>query len=250
MTILELLKKSNHYTNHRTYTEKAIKDYIEIAQPLRLKYPNVVFKDLINTQFTRNGGRGTEPFDSKEKMIQIERTIIGIIGSKVTDRNIASKTTFVNTINANTTNNPNFSIYNNKIKVENQRIQDEKQKIIDIENNRLIDIENQRIQEEKIELNKRVAKIKETQILKENNDLLREQLFAKQFQEDLESQQNSFIEPVIIENLFKDVIPEIKTDMIIEEKQVSILPIENNNSMYIIAGLGIIAGLIAYKGLK
>ena len=123
MNVVDLLKKSNHYTNHRAYTEKVIKDYVEIAQPLRLKYPNLVFKDLINTQFARNAGRGTEPFDSQEKMMQIEREVLGIIGSKfnTASRQTASRTTFANSISVKP---ENFSIYNNKIKAENQKIID------------------------------------------------------------------------------------------------------------------------------
>ena len=118
MNVVELLKRSNHYANHRAYTEKVIKDYVEIAQPLRLKYPNVTRKMLIDTQRDRNGGRGTEPFDSKEKMTQIEGEVLGIIGSKF---NSASRTTFANSIRENP---KNFTIYNAKIKAENQKIID------------------------------------------------------------------------------------------------------------------------------
>ena len=153
MTIVELLKKSNHYTNHRAYTEKAIKDYIEIAQPLRLKYPNLVFKDLIDSQ----SERGTEPFDSKEKMIQIERTVIGIIGSKINsrDRIIASKTTFANSINTNITNNPNFSIYNAKIKAENQKIMDMEL----LEEQRLAEILKEKVRQDEIKRNSIIPEI-------------------------------------------------------------------------------------------
>tara|TARA_R110000824_G_scaffold342228_1_gene528679 strand:- start:124 stop:1044 length:921 start_codon:yes stop_codon:yes gene_type:complete len=123
--------------------------------------------------------------------------------------------------------------------IEEKRVKRELEK--ELEEKRIIEAkrikEENRIKEEK--------RIKEIEILRLKN---LEKL--AQIQQDLEAQQNSFIEPVLVQNLFKDVIPEIKTDMIIEEKQVSILPIENNNSMYIIAGLGLIAGLIAYKGLK
>tara|TARA_R110002167_G_scaffold25087_4_gene87574 strand:- start:946 stop:1650 length:705 start_codon:yes stop_codon:yes gene_type:complete len=117
MNIVELLKRSNHYTNHREYTEKVIKDYVEIAQPLRLKYPNATFKMLIDTQHSRNGGRGTEPFDSKEKMMQIEREVLGIVGSKfnTASRQTASRTTFANSIREKP---ENFTIYNEKLKQE------------------------------------------------------------------------------------------------------------------------------------
>jgi len=123
MNVVELLKRSNHYANHRAYTEKVIKDYVEIAQPLRLKYPNVTRKMLIDTQRDRNGGRGTEPFDSKEKMTQIEGEVLGIIGSKFNSasRQTASRTTFANSIRENP---KNFTIYNAKIKAENQKIID------------------------------------------------------------------------------------------------------------------------------
>ena len=123
-----------------------------------------------------------------------------------------------------------------------------KDKILKIENEKRI-IEEKRVQRE-LEKELEENRIKEEKRIKEIEILRLENLEKlAQIQQDLESQQNSFIEPVILENLFKDDIPEIKTDMIIEEKQVSILPVENNNSMYILAGLGLITGLI-YFGVK
>tara|TARA_R110000803_G_scaffold209018_1_gene278149 strand:- start:430 stop:1008 length:579 start_codon:yes stop_codon:yes gene_type:complete len=156
MSIVELLKRSNHYTNHRAYTERVIKEYVEIAQPLRLKYPNLVFKDLINTQFTRNGGRGTEPFDSQENMMRIEREVLGIVGSKFssTTRNQASRATFANSIIANP---KNFTIYNNKIKAEKQQIIDMELLEEQLEEQRLAEILKEKVKQDEI---KRVETVK------------------------------------------------------------------------------------------
>ena len=156
MSIVELLKRSNHYTNHREYTEKVIKDYVEIAQPLRLKYPNVTRKMLIDTQHNRFGGRGTEPFDSKEKMTQIEGKVLGIIGSKfnTATRNAATRATFANSISVKP---ENFTIYNNKIKAEKQQIIDMELLEEQLEEQRLAEILKEKVKQDEI---KRVETVK------------------------------------------------------------------------------------------
>jgi len=205
--VIENIKKTNHWFLHREYAEKALSEFLEFGVPMRIKYPNLVFKDLIDTQHAIGGGRGTEPFDSKEKMTQVERQILGIIGSKFNSasRNLASRATFPNSINTNTgESNPNFSMYTNKIKAE-------KQKIIDIENARLAEIKNKRILKEEFEKNARLAKIERTRILKEDNDLLEEQLLAKELQRQViqnEIRRNSIF-PTITPAIDPAVLPSI-----------------------------------------
>ena len=193
--VIENIKKTNTWANHRAYAEKSLSDFLEFAVPVRIENPTLTQNWTVLNQ-RGGGGRGTPFFDKIEKMIQTESHIIGIFGSKYNSasRLLASKQTFNNLINTNTgESNPNFSMYNNKIKAE-------KQKIIDIENARLAEIKNKRILKEEFEKNARLAKIERTRILKEDNDLLEEQLLAKELQRQViqnEIKRNSIIPATI-----------------------------------------------------
>ena len=203
--IIENIKKTNSWANHRAYAEKSLSEFLEFAVDTRIENPTLTQNWTILNQRQRVdvndrskivAGRGSPFFDKIEKMIQTESHIIGIFGSKYNSasRLLASKQTFNNLINTNTgESNPNFSIYNNKIKAE-------KQKIINIENARLAEIKNKRILKEEFEKNARLAKIERTRILKEDNDLLEEQLLAKELQRQViqnEIKRNSIIPATI-----------------------------------------------------
>ena len=162
-------------------------------------------------------------------------------------------------------NMPNVVNYAKQASDEAGRIEDIATELREVELKKRLIQENKIIEANRIIEKERIEK--ENKIIEEKR-IKDEKEKQEEIKNDLEAQQNSFIEPVLDENLFKDVTPEIKTDMIIdekqvtilpreiktdmiiEEKQVSILPVENNNSMFIIAGLGIIAVLISYKGFK
>lgn len=162
-------------------------------------------------------------------------------------------------------NMPNVVNYAKQASDEAGRIEDIATELREVELKKRLIQENKIIEANRIIEKERIEK--ENKIIEEKR-IKDEKEKQEEIKNDLEAQQNSFIEPVLAENLFKDVTPEIKTDMIIdekqvtilpreiktdmiiEEKQVSILPVENNNSMFIIAGLGIIAVLISYKGFK
>tara|TARA_R110000851_G_scaffold38908_1_gene99419 strand:- start:122 stop:949 length:828 start_codon:yes stop_codon:yes gene_type:complete len=264
--IIENIKKTNSWANHRAYAEKSLSDFLEFAVPIRIENPTLTQNWTVLNQRQRVdvndrskmvAGRGSPYFDKIEKMIQTESHIIGIFGSKYNSgsRLFASKQTFNNLINTNITNNPNFSIYNNKIKAE-------KQKIIDIENARLTEIENARIQQEEFVKNARLAKIETTRILKENNDLLREQLFAKQLQSQISDQQITFNEqtnsgdfnetPITDVNLSggcsecSELEHKMPDGSMMKDSDMEKEPLNNNMKMAGIAITGII-GLLLYS---
>ena len=114
--IIENIKNTNQWVNNRAFTEKALSEFLEFGVPMRIKYPDMTFDWVISNQ----SQRGTPFFDSIEKMIRVERQILGIIGVKWKNSTVhASKQTFNNLIITDTgESNPNFSIYNNKIKAE------------------------------------------------------------------------------------------------------------------------------------
>ena len=210
--IIENIKKTNSWANHRAYAEKSLSEFLEFAVDTRIENPTLTQNWTVLNQRQRVdvndrskivGGRGSPYFDKIEKMIQTESHIIGIFGSKYNSasRLLASKQTFNNLINTNTgESNPNFSMYNNKIKAE-------KQKIIDIENARLAEIKNKRILKEEFEKNARLAKIERTRILKEDNDLLEEQLLAKELQRQVI--QNEIKRNSIIPEITPEILPSI-----------------------------------------
>ena len=154
--VIENIKKTNHWVNHRVYTEKVLKDYLEFGVDTRIKNPTLTQNWTVLNQYG-GGGRGTPFFDKIEKMIQVERAVIGVIGSNYgsADRLFASKQTFNNSINTNTINNPNFSIYNAKIKAENQKIMDMEL----LEEQRLAEILKEKVRQDEIKRNSIIPEI-------------------------------------------------------------------------------------------
>ena len=143
--------------------------------------------------------------------------------------------------------------------IENKRLAVlEEQRLTTIENKRLVVLEEKRIIEEKRvqrELEKELKEIdfsnfsilsNDTLFLKRIKDaeILRLENLEKlaQIQKDLESQQNSFIDPILVENLFKDDIPIIsnmgkpKSVFNTQEKNIVpeiVIPVSRTNKPFI-----------------
>ena len=130
--IIRRIKISDLGSMHKWYADEMIEKY-KIAAKTRLKYPTLTQKWTIDNQRQvldvndRSkiiGGRGSEFFDKIEFMIKTESELEQFLGGvyPTSQRQARSRKTFWERIDKRIEGNPKFSIYNKKIKEDEEKI--------------------------------------------------------------------------------------------------------------------------------
>ena len=128
--VIRRIRISDLGSMHKWYADEIIEKY-KIAAKSRLKFPNKTQKWTIDNQRQvvdvndRSkiiGGRGSAYFDEIEFMIQTESELEQFLGGiyPTSSRILRSRKTFWERIDTSISGNPKFSIYNKKIKEDEE----------------------------------------------------------------------------------------------------------------------------------
>ena len=117
--IIRRIKISDLGSMHKWYADEIIEKY-KIAAKSRLKYPTLTQKWTIDNQ----SSRGSAYFDEIEFMIKTESELEQFLGGvyPTSARQTRSRKTFWERIDKRIEGNPKFSIYNKKIKEDEEKI--------------------------------------------------------------------------------------------------------------------------------